>query len=463
MARVTTGGHRAAFDPLKHSQPLGGALAFLGLARCIPMLHGAQGCSAFAKALLTRHFREPIPLQSSAINDVSAVLGSSESLLGALDTINERQRPDIIGVLTTGLTEVTEEDMFGVLGASKYAPGSRGPLVVAVSTPDFHGGLSDGWSAALRGIVAAVPATGVTVPGRAAVLVGPTLTAVDIDEIADLVRAFGLDPVVVPDLSGSLDGHLAANWSPVTTGGTTLDALLGLAGCEVVVAVGSAAATAAGELAVKAGAPLIAHDHLSGLAVTDLLVTDLIRHTGATAPEAVRRWRRRLADGLMDSHFVLGGAKVALALEPDQLVAVGSLFYDVGAEIVTAVSPTNADVLRQAPWEEVVVGDFVDLAERAAAAGAELVVASSHGADAAAEAGAAHLTMGFPVYDRMGAQLRATSGYRGSLHLLVDAANRLLEHRESHRPSRHPAAAAPTGAAAAERLEQDEHLEELAC
>ncbi len=453
MARVISGGRRAAFDPLKHSQPLGGALAFLGLARCIPMLHGAQGCSAFAKALLTRHFREPIPLQSSAINDVSAVLGSSESLLSALDTINERQHPDIVGVLTTGLTEVSEEDMFGVLGSSRYAAGSRDPMVIAVSTPDFHGGLSDGWSAALQGIVAAVPASGVTVPGRAAVLVGPALTAVDIDEIADLVRAFGLDPVVVPDLSGSLDGHLDGNWSPLTTGGTTVDALLGLAGCEVVITIGSAAAAAGGALATKAGAPLISHDHASGLAATDRLVTDLIRHTGVTAPDAARRWRRRLADGLMDSHFVLGGAKVALALEPDQLVAVGSLLYDVGAEIVTAVSPTDADVLRCAPWDEVVIGDFVDLSERAEAAGAELVVASSHGADAAAGIGAAHLTMGFPVYDRMGTQLRATSGYRGSLQLLVDAANRLLEHRESHR------AAGPSRA----RRASAEQLEELAC
>ena len=62
MARVVAGGKPAAIDPLKHSQPLGGALVFLGLANTMPMLHGSQGCTAFAKALLTRHFREPIPL-----------------------------------------------------------------------------------------------------------------------------------------------------------------------------------------------------------------------------------------------------------------------------------------------------------------------------------------------------------------------------------------------------------------
>jgi nitrogenase molybdenum-iron protein NifN len=104
-------------------------------------------------------------------------------------------------------------------------------------------------------------------------------------------------------------------------------------------------------------------------------------------------------------------------------------------------------VLSRAPWDEVVVGDFVDLAERAGAAGADLVVASSHGRDVADRIGAAHLPLGFPVYDRLGAQLRATAGYRGSLQLLVDAANCLLDHRSGrptgpgreHAPTRSPA------------------------
>lgn len=453
MARVTKSGHHAAFDPLKHSQPLGGALVFLGLARCIPLLHGAQGCSAFAKALLTRHFREPIPLQSTAINDVSAVLGSSDSVLTALDTIAERSYPDIVGVLTTGVTEVCEEDMFGVLRTSNYGAGSQAPMVVPVSTPDFHGGLSDGWSAALNALVDAVPPPGGSIRGRAAVLVGPLLSAVDLDEVADLVRAFGLDPVLLPDLSGSLDGHLDHGWSALTTGGTTATELLELAGCEVVVTIGAAAAAAGEALAAKAGAVLLAHDHLSGLAATDRLVTQLTRYSGVAAPDSARRWRRRLTDGLMDSHFVLAGARVALALEPDQLVAVGSLLNDVGAEIVTAVSPTEAPVLARAPWEEVVIGDFVDLSERAAAAGAELVIASSHGRDVAAELGAAHLTMGFPVYDRMGVQLRATAGYRGSLQLLIDAANCLLEYRESRHAGGRPRS----------RVTSAESLEESPC
>ncbi|MBT8228369.1 MAG: nitrogenase iron-molybdenum cofactor biosynthesis protein NifN, partial [Dactylosporangium sp.] len=60
---------------------------------------------------------------------------------------------------------------------------------------------------------------------------------------------------------------------------------------------------------------------------------------------------------------------------------------------------------------------------------AELIIASSHASGVARRVGAAHLTWGFPTYDRLGAQLRGSSGYRGSLDLLFDAANRLMDHR----------------------------------
>jgi nitrogenase molybdenum-iron protein NifN len=447
MARVTHGGQRGAIDPLKHSQPLGGALVFLGLARAMPLLHGSQGCTAFAKALMTRHFGEPIPLQTTAVTEVSAVLGGGEALTTGLDTIRAKLHPDVIGVLTTGLTEVNGEDVAGELRT--YANGSDRdgmPLIVGVSTPDFHGGLSDGYAAALDALMRTVPfdeppveAGGEPAPRRLALLAGPALSAVDLDELAELVRGFGLDPLLVPDLSGSLDGHLDDGWSPLTTGGTRLADLHRLGTVDGIAVVGATAATAGATLAARTGAELTSGDHLSGLAAVDALVADLMARTGAPVPQQVRRWRSRLADGLLDTHFVLGGARVALALEPEQLVAVGSLLSDAGAEIVAAVSPTTAPVLNRAPWDEVVVGDFTDLAERAAEGGAELVVASSHGRAVAERIGAVHLPMGFPVYDRLGPQLRSTAGYRGSLQLLTDVANCLLDHRERvhHRSAHH--------------------------
>ena len=65
--------------PLKLSPALGAWLAFLGIDLCLPLLHGSQGCTAFALVLAVRHFREAIPLQTTAISDLSAILGGAEN------------------------------------------------------------------------------------------------------------------------------------------------------------------------------------------------------------------------------------------------------------------------------------------------------------------------------------------------------------------------------------------------
>ncbi len=441
---IVAGGRSLQIDPLKHSQPLGASLAFLGLARCMPIMHGSQGCTSFAKALLTRHFNEPIPLQTTAVTEVTAVLGAGDSLMAGLDAITAKQRPDVIAVCTTGLTEVSGEDIAGELHDYLEERGNEGPLVIWVSTPDFRGGLTDGWEAALRAIVAAAPLETAPLESTAepdrepagAFLLGPSLSAVDIDELAGLARCFGLEPLMVPDLSGSLDGHLAESWSPITTGGTTVDNLRRLGSAISVTAVGATAANAANDLSARTGAPQTTHPHLSGLGATDALVAELMELTGSAVPAGIRRWRARLVDGLLDTHFVLGGARVALALEPEQLVAVSSLLHDVGAEIVTAVSPTDHPQLVGACCHEVVIGDLDDLEERARESGAELVLASSHARGAVQSLGTAHLEIGFPVFDRLGTQLRSSAGYRGSLQLLVDTANRLLDHRSGRHDPR---------------------------
>ncbi|CAO5193605.1 nitrogenase molybdenum-iron protein NifN [Frankia sp. AiPs1] len=525
MARITVAERGATIDPLKHSQPLGAALVFLGLAGAMPIMHGSMGCASFSKALLTRHFNEPIPLQTTAISEVTAVFGSGESLVATLDAIRKKQRPEIIGLLTTGVTEVSGEDVGGRLraylaawadaDAAAEGDADAAPLIVGVSTPDFVGGLSDGWSAALEALIRAVipadeldlgdpdemaedlddraegrtallaasaspaaahpapvghtavpdqpvtrrsgatGATGATgsaggdgSPDLVAVLAGPGLTAADLDELAELVRSFGLTPLLVPDLSSSVDGHLAPAWQPTTTGGTTVADLRRLPDVRAVVVAGGCASAAGELLSARTGARLLTHRHLSGLTEMDALVSELMSLSGQSAPRSVRRARERLADGLLDAHFVLGGVRVAIAAEPDVLVAAGCLLRDVGAEIVTAMAPTSAAVLGDAPFDEVVVGDLAEFATRARAARAELVVGSSHLREIAYRLGAAFLPLGFPIFDRLGATLAGTAGYTGSLRLLIDAANRVLDH--AHGAGAHGAGHAASHHAAAD-------------
>ncbi len=51
-------------NPIRLTQPMGAALAFLGIDRCMPLMHGGMGCTSFTKVFLTRHFCAPIDMNT---------------------------------------------------------------------------------------------------------------------------------------------------------------------------------------------------------------------------------------------------------------------------------------------------------------------------------------------------------------------------------------------------------------
>ena len=86
MAEIVKRNKPLSVSPAKASSTSGAALAFLGFDRSLPLLHGAQGCTAFNKVFFVRHFREPIPLQTTALDQISTVMGSDENLVEGLRT-----------------------------------------------------------------------------------------------------------------------------------------------------------------------------------------------------------------------------------------------------------------------------------------------------------------------------------------------------------------------------------------
>lgn len=46
-------------NPAKTCQPVGAMYAALGVHACMPHSHGSQGCCAFHRMFLTRHFKDP--------------------------------------------------------------------------------------------------------------------------------------------------------------------------------------------------------------------------------------------------------------------------------------------------------------------------------------------------------------------------------------------------------------------
>lgn len=436
MAKIIKRHKALTVSPLKASQTLGSALAFLGFRSAIPLLHGPQGCTAFGKVFFVRHFREPIPLQTTAMDHLATIMGPEDNVIEALRTLCEKHAPLLIGLSTTGLSETqgSDVDMAVRKFRTRYPAFATIP-VVTVATPDFSGCLETGFAKTLESIITTLvpPAAAAgTVPGRRQqqvnVLVGANLTPGDIEEIKELIEQFGLRPVLLPDLSDSLDGHLGEeHFSPLTIGGAEVSELQTLGDARATLVIGASLSAAADALHELTGVPDYRFDHLMGLAAVDRLILALHEISGKAVPQRIERQRAQLHDALLDCHFMLGMSRFALAGDPDVIHAFSEFLHGVGAEVVVAVSPVNAPVFARSQLAEIKIGDLDDLERMARERGVDLVITNSHGVEPARRLGRPLLRTGFPQYDLVGGHQKTWVGYRGSRQTLFDLANLLLE------------------------------------
>jgi len=434
MSEILKRAKPLAVNPLKASQPIGAALAFLGLRRTIPMLHGSQGCTAFGKVFLVRHFREPIPLQTTAMDQVSSIMGADENVIEGLRVLCEKSLPEIIGVPTTGLSETQGCDVRRLVREFRRRhPEFSGTAVVPVNTPDYSGCLESGFALAVEAIIdtllpaGARPAPAADRRRQVNVLASSMLTPGDIEAIKEWIEAFGLQPVVLPDLGDALDGHLIEQDStPLTLGGTPKAAIATLGDAAATVVIGRSLHKAADLLRTRSGVADFRFDHLHGLDACDAFILALAKISGQPVPPAIERQRAQLQDAMVDTHFMTGFLRIGIAGDPDLLLALGQFLAGVGSEIVAAVASTRTEVLADLPVACVRIGDLEDLERAAMARRAQLIVANSHAATIAQRLRLPLLRAGFPQYDWVGGYARTWVGYRGARQALFDIANLVL-------------------------------------
>jgi nitrogenase molybdenum-iron protein NifN len=429
MARVTVSKKSCAVNPLKMSQPIGGALAFMGVSGCMPVLHGSQGCTSFGLVLFVRHFKEAIPLQTTAMNEVATVLGGLENIEQAILNIVKRAKPKVIGICSTGVTETKGDDVDGYLQlVRKRHPELDDIGMVYVSTPDFKDAFQDGFGKTVTKLIEAfvpdeIPSR--RAPQRVNVLAGCHLTPGDIDELRDIIEAFGLEPTFLPDLSGSLDGHIPDDFTPTTLGGVTKEDIAAMGSAAWTIAVGEQMREGAEALQSRAGVPFELFDRLTGLAPNDELIGLLSRISGRPVPIKFRRQRGQLVDAMLDGHFHFGGKRIAIGAEPDLLFAISQWLTEMGAEVTAAVTTTHSPVLEKIMTEEVLIGDLEDLENRLS--GCDLMITHSHGRQASERSGVPLYRMGLPMFDRIGAAHELSVGYRGTRDLIFKLGNLFID------------------------------------
>ena len=418
---VRTEERTGTIDALKNAPSLGAALALQGVDRAIPVLHAAQGCTFLGKVLGLRHFNDPIAFGTTKLFTEDVVMGSDEAAARTLRALDTASRPDVIALVSGGLAEVKGEDVDAVVRTLDRELGAR---VLSVHAPDYAGGLEEGFLAAVRSLLtlAEDPAAAATPdPWRVTVLAGSHLSPGDVRELRDIVESFGLEAVIVPDLS-ALDGS-RVGLSALASGGVTVAQLRALASSSHTLVLGGSLEPAARDLRERFETPYTVIDAATGLAGTDHLLTTLTLLSGTPAPPRLERDRLVLVDAMRDAHLRVAGRRIALALEPDHAAGIAAILDEMAARPVCAVVPTSTPITRRIAADEVVVGDFASVP-----AGIDLLVSGSHGQRTARVLGVPLYETGFPRFEVFGASRQVTVGYRGATAVVDSIANLLGPH-----------------------------------
>jgi nitrogenase molybdenum-cofactor synthesis protein NifE len=423
-------------DPLKHSPAIGAAMALQGIDRALPIIHGAQGCTFLGKVLLTKHFREPIALATSKLFVEDVVMGSEEKLTQAIDGFIEKNNPALIGVLSSGLSEVKGDDVKAVIRGQESVVRSETSktMIIHVPTPDYDGGLETGYARAVEAIIgiaecgmrnAESPLTPFPRGERGNekkqinIIAGSHLTPADFNEVTELVESFGLSVIILPDLS-ALDGSRQV-FSPLAAGGTTVEELKAMADASFTIGLGMSMEPAAKLLNRKFGIEYRVFDSIAGLVDSDGLMQTLAKVSGNPLPARYERQRRVLVDAMRDAHFFFGGKKVCLALEPDCAVQTSKWLDEMGATVELAVIPTLSAAADHIRARDVKIGDLFSIA-----GDFDLLISNSHGSSAAKRLGVPLYEMGFPVYKTLGYPSKVTIGYRGTTTLINEVGSILM-------------------------------------
>ena len=405
-------------NPFRLTQPMGAALAFLGIDRCMPLMHGGMGCTSFTKVFLTRHFCEPIAIQTTAVTDVTAVLdGGDGSIVEAVQNITKKVAPSLIGLHSTGLTETKGDDLGGVATQVDY------PLVYVHST-DYEGGLESGWGKTTKALIEQlVASTDATRPDKAVLLPHVSLTPIEVEKLKDFIAQFGFEVHALPDLSTSLDGHLGEKQSALSSGGITVEAVRDLADAGLVLSIGDSMQPSAAALLKKNPAMRHLHlNHVQGLAATDELVAALLEVSGREEPPAsIDRWRKRLQDAMLDSHFSLGQTRILLVGEPDFLAGASQLLSEAGGKVTLALATVDSPQLDRIPADKVMVGDLEDA--EALQGNYDLIVGNCHTEALAHRFGKGLVLRGYPSWEVVGNQLKDDLLYEGGAYFLCEVAN----------------------------------------
>lgn len=434
-------------NPAKTCQPIGAMYAALGIHGCMPHSHGSQGCCAYHRSHLTRHFKEPVVATTSSFTEGASVFGGLANMTQALSNIFTIYNPRIVAVHTTCLSEVIGDDIpMMIKKATEEGLIPAGKKVIHANTPSFVGSHVTGFASMVTGMVKYLAeSTGKSDTQRREEgqinLIPGYIDPADMRELKRITATMGIKTVMFPDTSGVLDLPQEGRYHMFPKGGATVEQIQSSGDSVGTIALGHFTGhPAAIELDEKCNVPCALLELPYGLTNTDRFIHALRNHAGVDVPGSLGEERGRLLDAMSDMHQYFHGKRVALVGDPDHVIALTQFLVELDmkpAYVITG-SPGNhfeqrvTEILKeQAPDAKVQQNaDLFGLHQWIKNAPVDLIIGNTYCKYISRVENIPFVRFGFPILDRMGHRYFPSVGYTGALRLMEKMSDALLDHQD---------------------------------
>lgn len=412
-------------NPAKTCQPVGAMYAALGVHGCMPHSHGSQGCCAFHRMFLTRHFKDPAMASSSSFTEGASVFGGGTNLKTAAKNIFDIYNPKIIAVHTTCLSETIGDDLNALIQGIDIP---EDKYMVHTNTPSYKGSHITGFSNMVASFIQYLSVKSGKKNGKTAILPG-FVNPGDMREMKRIAELMGVPYTMLPDTSGVMDSPMTGKFELYPKGGTTVEEIITLGDSVSTIAFGKVTSEAPAEaLSKKCGVPYRLLPLPIGIGRTDEYIMALQSITKIEVPYALEEERGQLVDILIDIHPYTYNKKVAIFGDPDTVLSIAEYALEMGMIPKYLVTGTPGDSFEDAAEELFLKfgvqgcrakanGDLYQLHQWIKEEKVDLLIGGTHGKYIARAEDIPFVRAGFPIIDRYIHSYLPLVGYRGGMRL----------------------------------------------
>jgi nitrogenase molybdenum-iron protein beta chain len=428
-------------NPAKACQPLGAVFVASGFERTMSFVHGSQGCVAYYRSHLSRHFKEPSSAVSSSMTEDAAVFGGLNNMVDGLANTYQLYAPKMIAVSTTCMAEVIGDDLNAFISTAKEKGSVPADYDVPFAhTPAFVGSHVTGYDNMLKGILehfwkgaTAKPDGSLNIiPGFDGFAVGNNR------ELKRMLDMMGVDYTILSDVSDQFDTPSDGEFR-MYDGGTPIEATRNAVNATATLSLQEYCTPKTLEYAASFGQKTKALHYPIGVGGTDELLASISELTGKPVPEALELERGRLVDALADSQSWLHGKTYAIYGDPDFVYGMARFVLETGGEPRHCLATNGSkawEAQMQALFDSSAFGagckawggrDLWHMRSLLATEAVDLLIGNSYGKYLERDTKTPLIRLMFPIFDRHHHHRFPVWGYQGGLRVLVTLLDKIFD------------------------------------